>query len=964
MSQLGRPSRLLASLFVLVLALGSGIFAQSAGNKAVGASAAAGARSQDDPEFARLVKEWTTRPDFSSPLVDHLPKVAGIPSPKDVLGHYIGEPKKLTYYADILKYYRALAAASPRVKVVTIGKSNEGRDLVVVFVGADESIKNLEQYRTYLGQLADPRTITPEQAAQIIAKAKPLYHLSGGLHSGEVGPSEMLMELAYRLVAEDSPIINQIRSNVIVSITPVADPDGRDRNVDWYYRYGINETEARPTGAGVPYWGKYVFHDDNRDINYSQVEMRSLLDWYFQYHPPIMHDLHQAQTLMYTFSGQAPQNPNLDPILYGELPMMANFEMSQMAKYGMPGVWTHGFVDMWSPGYLSFMSSNHNGMIRMYEIEGSSGANTIKRRLGNPNQAGGRGGRAGGPGGDDAPAAAAGRGNQSVREWYRPWPATGEFDWSLRNNTNYGETGVITALQYTSQFPKIILENFYVKSRNSIETGRKETVAGYVIPAGQRDMTRVERLVNLLRMQGIEIGRATSEVKLQEGTFPSGSFIIKRDQPYSRLAKTLLEKQVYPDQNLRTYDDASWTMGLMSHADVKEIADKKILDLAVDPVKEKEIHLAGTLAGGGSMFAVAHYGSNNMITLRYRLKELKVQATEKEFKQGDATFPAGSFIVGGDAARVRPSVEALGLTAVGLSAAPSVPMHDLDLPRVAVYSTWGNTQDVGWVRYAFDKFEVPFDLIYKERVRKGDLKGAYDVIVIPNQSGTSKRLVFDVENRGQPIEYKKSDTFKNLGTYGESDDITGGMGLDGVAELEKFVKAGGVLVTLGTASYFPAEFGLAPRVDAARVSTQFYSPGAIIDAEILQPENPIFYGYDKKMIPVRYGSGPLLSVQTSGNPFGDAPAGPPPTPQGVLMRYPGGDEHVLSGLMRGANEIRNRAAIVDQPSGKGRVILFAGNPCYRWQNFGEFNMLFNTVLNFNDIKTEAPKPAATDNPGR
>jgi hypothetical protein len=964
MSQLGRPSRLLASLFVLVLALGSGIFAQSTGNKAVAASAAAGARSQDDPEFARLVKEWTTRPDFSSPLVDHLPKVAGIPSPKDVLGHYIGEPKKLTYYADILKYYRALAAASPRVKVVTIGKSNEGRDLVVVFVGADESIKNLEQYRTYLGQLADPRTITPEQAAQIIAKAKPLYHLSGGLHSGEVGPSEMLMELAYRLVAEDSPIINQIRSNVIVSITPVADPDGRDRNVDWYYRYGINETEARPTGAGVPYWGKYIFHDDNRDINYSQIEMRSLLDWYFQYHPPIMHDLHQAQTLMYTFSGQAPQNPNLDPILYGELPMMANFEMSQMAKYGMPGVWTHGFVDMWSPGYLAFMSSNHNGMIRMYEIEGSSGANTIKRRLGNPNQPGGRGGRAGGPGGDDAPAAATGRGNQSVREWYRPWPATGEFDWSLRNNTNYGETGVITALQYTSQFPKIILENFYVKSRNSIETGRKETVAGYVIPAGQRDMTRVERLVNLLRMQGIEIGRATSEVKLQEGTFPAGSFIIKRDQPYSRLAKTLLEKQVYPDPNLRTYDDASWTMGLMSHADVKEIADKKILDLAVDPVKEKEIHLAGTLAGGGSMFAVAHYGSNNMITLRYRLKDLKVQAAEKEFKQGDATFPAGSFIVSGDLARVRSAIETLGLTAVGLSAAPSVPMHDLDLPRVAIYSTWGNTQDVGWVRYAFDKFEVPFDLIYKERVRKGDLKGAYDVIVIPNQSGTSKRLVFDVENRGQPIEYKKSDTFKNLGMYGESDDITGGMGLEGVAELEKFVKAGGVLVTLGTASYFPADFGLAPRVDAARTSTQFYSPGAIIDAEILQPENPIFYGYDKKMIPVRYGSGPLLSVQTGGNPFGDAPAGPPPTPQGVLMRYPGGDDHVLSGLMRGANEIRNRAAIVDQPSGKGRVILFAGNPCYRWQNFGEFNLLFNTVLNYNDIKTEAPKPAATDNPAR
>ena len=106
----------------------------------------------------------------------------------------------------------------------------------------------------------------------------------------------------------------------------------------------------------------------------------------------------------------------------------------------------------------------------------------------------------------------------------------------------------------------------------------------------------------------------------------------------------------------------------------------------------------------------------------------------------------------------------------------------------------------------------------------------------------------------------------------------------------------------------------------------------------------------------------VLTVQTGANPFDAPPATPPPTPQGVLMRYPGGDDHVLSGLMRGANEIRNRPAIVDQPSGKGRIIMFAGNPCYRWQNFGEFNMLFNTVLNFNDIKTEAPKPAGTAAP--
>jgi hypothetical protein len=453
-------------------------------------------------------------------------------------------------------------------------------------------------------------------------------------------------------------------------------------------------------------------------------------------------------------------------------------------------------------------------------------------------------------------------------------------------------------------------------------------------------------------------------VKLKEGTFPAGSFIVKRDQPYGRLAKTLLEKQIYPDPNLRTYDDASWTMGLMSHAEVKEIGDKAVLDVAIDPVTQ--VKLAGTVSGSGSTFAVAHTGSNNMITLRYRVKDLKVQAVEKEFKQGDTVFPPGSFIVSGDVAKVRSAIEPLGLTAVALGAAPAAPMHDLDLPRVAIYSIWGNTQEVGWVRYAFDKFEVPYDLIFKERVRQGNLKNAYDVIILPNQGGSAKRLVFDIESRGTPIAYKKSDQFKNLGMYGESGDITGGMGLEGVAEFDKFIKAGGLVITLGTATYFPAEFGLTPKVDAARTSAQFYSPGAIIDAEILQPEHPIFYGYDRKMVPVRYANGPLLSVQTGANPFGDGPPppGPPPVPPGVLMRYPGGDDHVLSGLMRGANEIRNRAAIVDQPSGKGRVILFAGNPCYRWQNFGEFNMLFNTVLNYNDIKTEAPKPAPTDNPAR
>ena len=154
-----------------------------------------------------------------------------------------------------------------------------------------------------------------------------------------------------------------------------------------------------------------------------------------------------------------------------------------------------------------------------------------------------------------------------------------------------------------------------------------------------------------------------------------------------------------------------------------------------------------------------------------------------------------------------------------------------------MFSTWGNTQEVGWVRHAFDKFEVPFDLIYKERVRQGGLRSAYDVIVIPNQGrGSAKSLVFDVESKGKPLAYKKSDSYTTLGVYGESDDITGGMGLEGVVELQKFVNDGGVLITLAASSYLPPEYGLARNVNAQRPTPQFYAPGPIVEAEIVRAD--------------------------------------------------------------------------------------------------------------------------------
>jgi len=304
-------------------------------------------------------------------------------------------------------------------------------------------------------------------------------------------------------------------------------------------------------------------------------------------------------------------------------------------------------------------------------------------------------------------------------------------------------------------------------------------------------------------------------------------------------------------------------------------------------------------------------------------------------------LPAGTFLVPSNP-RVKAEVEALGLQAVSLPEAPDVPKHLVDLPKLAVYSTWGGTQDVGWVRYGLDHFEVPYDLIYKERVKRGGLRAAYDVIVIPSQGrATAKALIFDIDPRaGKTFEYVKSADFPSLGAYGESQDITGGMGLQGVAEFDKFVNEGGVLITLGVSSFFPTEIGIARMVNAARTSATFYAPGPIVEAEILKPNHPILYGYTEKIVPVRWASGPLLTVPAEGRNW-------------ILARFPGNNDSVLSGLMRGVAETRGRPAIVDVPAGSGHVVLFATNPCYRWQNLGEFNMLANSILHFNDY----PKPA-------
>ena len=254
------------------------------------------AQQANDVEYTAKIRELTpTDPKwkFTTELVDHLPASATVPTPLKVLGYVPGTIGKLSRTEDLNKYFRAVAAASPRVKVFSLGLSEEGREMIIAAVADENTIKRLDDYREMAARLADPRGVSDAERARLIHDAKPLYWLTGTIHAPETGSPEMLMELLYRLAVEETPFVQKIRNNVITLITPATEVDGRNRIVDI-----IEEEKQLKLGrGGIPtvYWGKYIAHDNNRDglmmsIKLTQNVNAGFLHW----RPTIMHDLHES----------------------------------------------------------------------------------------------------------------------------------------------------------------------------------------------------------------------------------------------------------------------------------------------------------------------------------------------------------------------------------------------------------------------------------------------------------------------------------------------------------------------------------------------------------------------------------------------------------------------------------------------------------------------------------------------
>ncbi|HEX5354525.1 MAG TPA: M14 family zinc carboxypeptidase [Rhodanobacteraceae bacterium] len=888
-----------------------------------------------DQAYTAKIAKYTTQPDFNTALTDYLPASQTVPTPEAVLGNIAGAPNMLPYAETVYRYFRMLAKATPRVRVFSIGKTEEGREMIAVAIADESLMKDLDADKSRLAQLADPRKLGMDdaKAAVLIKQTAPVYYITGTIHSTETGAPTALMELAYRLAVDNAPYIKYIRSHMITLITPVVEVDGRDRMVDLYKWHRAHLGENYPR---LIYWGHYVAHDNNRDAMGVTLDLtKNVLNTYVDWHAQVMHDLHESVPFLYDNTvGDGPYNAWIDPILTSEWQEIGWNNVEQLTKLGLPGVFTHGDFDTWSPGYLMFIATMHNGISRLYETFGNDGADTEERIL-DP--------------------------DEYARTWYKPNPPLPKVLWSQRDNNNYEESGLLTALYYFAQHRDHFLENFWLKSKRSIEKPQLAGPAAYVLTGDEKHMGAQMHLLHTLHLQHVEISRASApftvevaddtessdgekpgskgkaaapveppKVAAVKRSFPAGSWIIRMDQPYSRIADALLDRQYWApdDPQKHPYDDTAWSFGDLFGVDVARVVDTSVLKV---PMKEV---------------------------------------------QGDFEQPA------------------LTLASLGVT-------EHARLPRIALMHTWLSTQTEGWWRMALDKLHVPYTYISTQDVsRDPELRAKYDVILFgPVGYASTRRIIDGLPMYANPLPWQTTKLTPNLGHIDSTPDMRPGLGASGVANLKRFVANGGLLITSEDTARFAIDVGLAPGVSVTRPG-DLRVVGSVLRADLVDKTSPLAAGYGDAF--ALYSSGGMsfnVADQTRGNrglvtaedyhrPTGrggphdvDVPEGrsfqqPPALPDVkpwqpvplnaeqarnnpflipkkdrpvVIARWANAGKLLIAGLLENGGAMAGHPAVVDAHYGKGHVLLFANNPIWRGETLGSYRMFFNAVTHYDGL---------------
>lgn len=892
-----------------------------------------------DRQSSEAIRAATTEERFLTPLVSAIPDHPTIPGPRDFLGYIAGAPGEMTNVDEIHAYYRAIAAATDRARVVSLGKTAEGREMIALIIADEATMANLDDYVAMLNALADPRKTDQAEAERIIAKAKPIYWITAGLHSTEFGPPEAALEIAYRIAAEDRKIFRDIRENVITMITPVFEVDGRNRSTEWFRRHGKGHKNAydRPP-TSPPFWGKYTFHDNNRDgIGLTQPLTKNFLKGFLKYKPTLSLDLHESVPYLYVATGTGPYNPTISATTVSEWGSIANYEVSRLTAMGLPGVWTWGFYTGWFPGYMLWVTNNRNANGRFYETFGNGSSETMKRDLGDSRYAGEK---------------------VTERTWYRPSPPSEETLWSMRNNLNFMSSGVYVSLEYAARNRTELVESFYKKSAESIRKGTEKAPYAIVIGTEQRDRGAARELIDLTIEHGIEVHVAEEDGKFGQLEVKKGDAIIRLDQPYGPLAKNLFEKQEFPENApLPPYDDVAWTLGLIRGVKTEFADDDKVLESKMRPaVAGRDVFPQRKTAEGG-YYVIEHKAQEGLGELRFALPGAKMLVAAEDAREGDkVTYRAGTIFIDPstvDKTAFAKVLENTLLDTGSTSSLPNIKMIEADAPRIGLLHSWTSTQNAGWVRFTLDQSKIPYKIVEKTELKAGNLRAKYDVLLVPHFGNSLRSLITGVDKKWSPLAYEKTELTPSHGSIVSSPDITGGFGFDGLASIERFIEDGGTFIGLGAGGTLAVDSGIVPDVGMSRPNIN--TPGSVITMKILNSTSPLTFGYEEMTHAFR-GNTPIYGVgkdeadlvvaqfgtkEMSRRPWDKKASEEKKTKASPLV--------LSGGILSGKSTLDGAPAIIDTAVGKGRVILFGWNPMHRHLNHHDHAFVYNALMFWNDF---------------
>lgn len=835
---------------------------------------------------------------------------ASIKTPDNFFGFPVGGDRQLADYRQLVAYFNHLDAASPKIKVLNLGKTTDNNDMILAVISSEQNINDLAKYQEISSKLAHPAQLSASEVESIIQQGKVIAFITSNIHSTEIGSAQMAIEFAYQLATSTEPDILFYLDNVILLLMPSANPDGMEMVVDWYRKWVGTEFE----GGSMPWlYHRYVGHDTNRDFFMLNQKESKLInhvmsrDWFPQVHLD-EHQMGSRGPRMFVPPYKDPMSDNLSPMLMRMEALFGSnmsFRLEEKNKAGVIDSWV--FDSYWPGGTRTAAWKNIVSLLT--EMASCNIASPIFI--------------------DDIELSAGGKGLIDYKQQVNfPNPWRGGW-WRLRDIMDYELIASYSFLETSAKYREDILRSFYTMNLSAIKQGKEEPPFAYVIPPEQHDPIAAAKLAEILLVHGIEIYQSKQDIVLSGKIFPRNSIIIPLAQPLRSFIKEIIEVQVFPEirlssdgEPLSPYDVTAWSLPIQMG--VKCVSVDQSFQAELERLTAPPYPAGKVLGASSTGYAISHRFNNTSVAVNRLTKaNHAIFAATSEFADNGKIFEAGTMIIPAEKGidtELNNIAKDLHLPIFALTQKLPPGLKKITPVRLGLYKPWRASMDEGWTRWLLEQFEFDLTSVHNDMIKSGDIIKKFDVLVIPD---IDKETIIDPK----PGSSKEAKFYRPL-----PEQYEGGIGKEGVKILKEFVQNGGTLITLDNSCMLPIdEFPLPVTNTTENVSrSEFNAPGVMLKVHV-DPTHPIGWGMPETAAAFVSRSPAFVTSQ----PFGAVE-------RTVVARYPE-EPLLLSGWIKGENRLHRKAAIVDVKFGKGKVILLGFRVQHRAQPHGTFKLLFNAI---------------------